>query len=64
MITRNVAIIGTGHTKFGVRTDVNLQELAWEAIKQALEEANLEQKDIEYFAVGNVGNLSSEELPQ
>ena len=63
-MTRNVAIIGTGHTKFGVRTDVNLQELAWEAIKQALEEANLEQKDIEYFAVGNVGNLSSEELPQ
>lgn len=35
-MTRNVAIIGTGHTKFGVRTDVNLQELAWEAIKQAL----------------------------
>ncbi|MEM4884891.1 MAG: thiolase domain-containing protein [Saccharolobus sp.] len=62
-MTRNVAIIGTGHTKFGVRTDVNLQELAWEAIKQALEEANLEQKDIEYFAVGNVGNWSSEELP-
>ncbi|TRM86093.1 thiolase domain-containing protein, partial [Sulfolobus sp. F1] len=60
---RNVAIIGTGHTKFGVRTDVNLQELAWEAIKQALEEANLEQKDIQYFVVGNVGNWSSEELP-
>jgi acetyl-CoA acetyltransferase len=60
---RNVAIVGTGHTKFGVRTDVNLQELAWEAIKQALEEANLEQKDIQYFAVGNVGNWSSEELP-
>ena len=40
-MTRNVAIIGTGHTKFGVRTDVNLQELAVESIKQSLEEANL-----------------------
>lgn len=60
---RNVAIIGTGHTKFGVRTDVNLQELAWEAIKQALEEANLEPKDIQYFTVGNLGSWSAEELP-
>jgi acetyl-CoA C-acetyltransferase len=62
-MTRNVAIIGTGHTKFGVRNDVNLQELAWETIKQALEEAGIEQKDIEYFTVGNVGMWSSEELP-
>jgi acetyl-CoA acetyltransferase len=60
---RNVAIIGTGHTKFGVRTDVNLQELAWEAVKQALEEANIDQNEIQYFVVGNVGNWSSEELP-
>ncbi|AHC52219.1 acetyl-CoA acetyltransferase [Sulfolobus acidocaldarius SUSAZ] len=58
----NVAIVGTGHTKFGVRTDVNLQELAWEAVKQALEEANLEQKDIEMFVVGNAGGWSSEPL--
>ena len=60
---RNVAIIGTGHSKFGVRTDVSLQELAWEAVKQALEEANLEQKEIQYFSVGNVGMWSSENLP-
>lgn len=60
---RNVAIIGTGHSKFGSRTDVNLQELAWEAIKQALEEANLESKDIQYFTVGNMGVWSAEELP-
>ena len=59
----NVAIIGTGHSKFGSRTDVNLQELAWEAVKQALEEANVEQKDIQYFSVGNVGTWSAEPLP-
>ncbi|AWR96908.1 thiolase domain-containing protein [Acidianus sulfidivorans JP7] len=62
-MSRNVAIIGTGHSKFGVRTDVNLQELAWEAVKQALEEANLEQKDIEYYTLGNMGYWSSEEFP-
>ncbi|WP_061980446.1 thiolase domain-containing protein, partial [Sulfolobus acidocaldarius] len=60
---RNVAIVGTGHSKFGVRNDVSMQELAWEAVKQALEEANLEQKDIQYFVVGNVGMWSAEELP-
>jgi len=60
---RNVAIIGTGHSKFGARTDVNLQELAWEAVKQALEEANIDQKEIQYFSVGNAGMWSSENLP-
>jgi acetyl-CoA C-acetyltransferase len=59
----NVAIIGTGHSKFGARTDVNLQELAWEAVKQALEESNVDQKDIQYYSVGNAGMWSSENLP-
>lgn len=59
----NVAVVGTGHSKFGVRNDVNLQELAWEAVKQALEEANMTPKDIEMFVVGNAGMWSSEALP-
>jgi acetyl-CoA C-acetyltransferase len=58
----DVAIVGTGHSKFGNRTDVNLQELAWEAVKQALEESNLDQKDIDMFVVGNAGGWSSEPL--
>ncbi|QIW22901.1 thiolase domain-containing protein [Sulfolobus sp. S-194] len=58
----DVAIVGTGHSKFGNRTDVNLQELAWEAVKQALEESNLDQKDIDMFVVGNAGGWSSESL--
>lgn len=58
----DVAIVGTGHSKFGNRTDVNLQELAWEAVKQALEETNLEQKDIDMFVLGNAGGWSSEPL--
>ncbi|QXJ29399.1 Acetyl-CoA C-acyltransferase [Saccharolobus shibatae B12] len=58
----DVAIVGTGHSKFGNRTDVNLQELTWEAVKQALEESNLDQKDIDTFVVGNAGGWSSESL--
>ncbi len=55
-----VAIIGVGHTKFGSRRDVNVPELAWEAMKQAFESANVEQKDIDFFVVGTAGLWSSE----
>ncbi len=63
MTRRRVAIVGVGHSKYGYRYDVNLQELAWEAIKQALEDAGLDQKSIEYVVYGNVGVWSSEPLP-
>ncbi len=55
-----VAVVGVGHTKFGNRKDVNVPELAWEAIKPALESANVEQKDIDFFVVGTAGMWSSE----
>ena len=60
---REVAIVGVGHSKFGVRNDVYMPELAWEAIKEALKDSGLEQKDIEYFIVSNTGGWSSEFLP-
>ncbi len=62
-MSRNVAIVGVGHSKFGVRNDVSLPELAWESIKMALEDSGLEQKDIQYVVVSNVGGWSSEPLP-
>ena len=34
-----VAIVGVGHSKFGRRTDLNLNELAFESIKEALIDA-------------------------
>lgn len=58
-----MAVVGVGHSRYGVRSDVNIGELAWESINMALEDANLEQKDIEYFIVSSVGGWSSEYLP-
>ncbi|MBO8181941.1 MAG: thiolase domain-containing protein [Archaeoglobus sp.] len=59
-MSENVAIIGVGHSKFGERRDVNIPELAWESIKPALDSANVDQKDIDFFVVGNAGIWSSE----
>ncbi|AKG92166.1 Acetyl-CoA acetyltransferase [Geoglobus ahangari] len=55
-----VAIIGAGQSKFGTRKDVNVAELAWEAVKPAMQSANVEQKDIDFMVVGTAGMWSSE----
>jgi len=58
-----VAIVGVGHSKFGRRTDLNLNELAFESIKEALIDAGITSKDIEHVTVGTMGGLSEESLP-
>ncbi|MGB9705275.1 MAG: thiolase domain-containing protein [Pyrobaculum sp.] len=58
-----VAVVGIGVSKFGNRADVSLPELAWEAVKEALDDARLAPEDIQAFVVGNVGGWSSEALP-
>ncbi|NOZ88643.1 MAG: thiolase domain-containing protein [Crenarchaeota archaeon] len=63
MAGRRVAIVGVGHSKYGYRNDVSLAELAWESIKQALDDAGVGQEDIEFVVYGNVGVWSSEPLP-
>ena len=60
---RKVAIIGVGHSKFGNRQDVNVCELAYEAVKPALEESGLTPKDIPFVALGTVGIWYEEPLP-
>ncbi len=60
---RNVAIVGVGHSKFGNRFDVRIDELTWEAVKEALQDANLSAKDLEYAVVGCSGGWSAEALP-
>jgi acetyl-CoA C-acetyltransferase len=52
---RKVAVIGVGNSKFGVRTDVNVSELAFEAVKPSLEDAGIAARDVEFAAVGSVG---------
>lgn len=63
LMGRRVAVVGVGLSKFGVRNDVNIPELAWESIKEALDNSGLDQRDIEYFIVSNAGGWSSEFLP-
>jgi acetyl-CoA C-acetyltransferase len=52
---RRVAVIGVGNSKFGNRNDVNVQELAFEAVKQSIEDAGISSKDIEFVAFGSAG---------
>jgi acetyl-CoA C-acetyltransferase len=58
-----VAVVGIGHSKFGRRTDVSIGELAFESIKQAVEDAGVDRKDIRNVVVGNMGGWSQESLP-
>ena len=50
-----MAIIGVGNSKFGNRSDVNVAELAFEAVKPSLEDAGIGAKDVEFVALGSVG---------
>ena len=60
---RKVAVIGVGHSKFGVRKDVNLSELTFEAVKPALEDATVSIPDIDFVAYASVGGMYEEALP-
>ena len=52
---QKVAIVATGQTKHtSRRTDVNLRELVTEAIRPALEEANLKISDCDAVMIGNM----------
>ena len=58
-----VAVVGIGHSKFGRRTDVSIGELAFESIKQAVDDAGVDRRDISNVVVGNMGGWSQESLP-
>jgi len=58
-----VAVVGVGHSRFGRRTDVNIGELAFESIKQAVDDAGVDKKDIGNVVVGSAGGWSEESLP-
>ena len=58
-----VAIVGIGNSRFGRRTDVNIGELAFESIKQAIDDSGVDRKDISNVVVGSMGSWSEESLP-
>lgn len=58
-----VAVVGIGHSRFGKRTDVNVAELAFESIKQAIDDAGVDKKDIKNVVVGSAGGWYEESLP-
>ncbi len=58
-----VAVVGVGHSKFGRRTDVNLGELAFESIKEAIDDAGVDKGDIGNVVVGSMGSWYEESLP-
>ena len=58
-----VAIVGIGHSKFGRRTDVSIGELAFESIKQAVDDSGVDRKDVGNVVVGSAGGWYEEALP-
>jgi acetyl-CoA C-acetyltransferase len=58
-----VAVVGIGHSRFGKRTDVNVAELAFESIKEAVDDAGVDKKDIRNVVVGSAGGWYEESLP-
>ncbi|WP_202320163.1 thiolase domain-containing protein [Archaeoglobus neptunius] len=58
-----VGVIGVGCSKFGRRDDVTIQELSYEAVKEALEDAGIAQDDIDLSVVGSVNTRGYELMP-
>lgn len=55
MPKHDVAIVGIGQTKFrSKRRDVNIPEMIYEAVRMALDDANLDIKDIDALLIGNI----------
>jgi len=58
MTKHDVAVVGIGQTKFkSKRRDVNIPEMIYEAVKMALDDAQLEPKDIDALVIGNMDHF-------
>ncbi len=53
---RKVAVVGTGHSKFGVRSDASLRELAFESVKACLEDAKISMDDVDAMVTSVAGD--------
>ncbi|MHA1487573.1 MAG: thiolase family protein, partial [Promethearchaeota archaeon] len=58
MPKHDVAVVGIGQTKFrSKRRDVNIPEMVYEAVKMALDDAQLEPRDIDALIIGNMDHF-------
>ncbi|NON61681.1 thiolase domain-containing protein, partial [Acidianus sp. RZ1] len=62
-MNKRVAVIGIGSSKFGRRNDVGIRELTWEAVREALIDAGLTQKDIQLNVIGSTAYRGTEIYP-
>jgi acetyl-CoA C-acetyltransferase len=51
---KRVGIIGIGHGVFGRRSDATVQELAFEAFREALQDAGIDRKELDASVIGSV----------
>ena len=51
-LSKDVAIVGIGHGKFGRRSDASLRELAFEAVKECLNDAGVGLEDVDSMVTG------------
>jgi len=58
MPKHDVAVVGIGQTKFtSKRRDVNIPEMIYEAVKMALDDAQMEPKDVDAILIGNMDHF-------
>jgi len=51
-LTGKIGVVGIGHARFGKRNDVTIRELAFEAVKPALEDAEITTSEIDASVIG------------
>lgn len=65
MPKNDVAVVGIGQTKFrSKRRDVNIPEMIYEAVKMALDDAQMEPKDIDAILIGNMDHFEGINLSE
>lgn len=58
-----VAIVGVGQTKFGKRSDASIREIAFEAFKEAVEDAGIMRGEIEASVVCSATHYDKQRTP-
>lgn len=60
---RKVAVVGVGQSKFGERSDASIKEIAFEAFREAIEDARITPKEIEASVVCTASHYDKQRSP-